>query len=242
MNKALIKFSLLTALCLIPIWATAQMFSVGNEAERRANPFAPFLRVGVLPIDFSFTGDPSALSNGSSLAFSGTTAHLAFEQGGFNLGVSMGGDFSGLDDRKYFDLSLEFTNPFYFIRRPNFGAGVPIQLGTKLTSVRSDAISDEFSQTNLSAGAGAIVRFITPEKFGITTKFIPSVGFSTASGGLIGGNVFSMKGKARIDFYNLIFSKNISIGYDYIFDSYNIDGQEYDYDLSGHAITLGISL
>jgi len=241
MNKVLIKFSLLAAICLLPVWANAQMFSVGNEAERRANPLAPFLRVGVLPIDFTFTGDPAALS-GSSLAFRGTTAHLAFEQGGFNLGVSIGNDFTGLDDRKYFDLSLEFINPFYLIRRPNFGAGIPIQLGTKLTSVRSDAISEEFSQTNLNAGAGAILRLIVPEKFGITTQFIPSVGFSTASGGLIGGNVFSMRGKARIDFYNLIFSKNISIGYDYIYDSYNIDGQEYDYDLSGHALTLGISL
>jgi hypothetical protein len=156
--------------------------------------------------------------------------------------VSIGNDFTGLDERKYFDLSLEFINPFYLIRRPNFGAGIPIQLGTKLTSVRSDAISEEFSQTNLNAEAGAILRLIVPEKFGITTQFIPSVGFSTASGGLIGGNVFSMRGKARIDFYNLIFSKNISIGYDYIYDSYNIDGQEYDYDLSGHALTLGISL
>jgi hypothetical protein len=218
------------------------MFSVGDEAERRANPFAPYLRVGIAPLEFTYTGDPSALPNNSSLAFSGTVGHVAFESGGFNLGVSLGNDFTGLDNRKYFDLNLSFTNPFYIIRRPNFGAGIPIQLNTKITNVRSDNISDEFSQTNLSAGAGAVAQYIAPDKFGITAQFIPSVGFSTASGGLIGGNVFSMKGKARINFYNLIFSKNISLGYDYIYDSYNIDGDEYDYDISGHALTLGISL
>jgi hypothetical protein len=71
--------------------------------------------------------------------------------------------------------------------------------------------------------------------------FASSVGFSTASGGFIGGNVFSLSGKARINFYNLIFGKNISLGYNYNYDSYNIDGEEFDYDLSGHTLTLGFS-
>lgn len=238
----IIKSSLLTFLCLLPLWSTAQMFSVGNENERRANPFAPYIRVGVVPIDFTFTGNPAALPTNSSLAFSGNVAHLAFENGGFNLGVSLGNDFTGLNDRKYFDLNLKFTNPFYIIRRPNFGAGIPLQLGTKITNVRSDNINDEFSQTNLSAGAGAIAQFIAKDKLGVTLQFIPSIGFSTASGGFIGGSVFSMKGKARINFYNLIFGRNISLGYNYIYDSYSIDGEEYDYDLTGHALTLGISL
>ena len=241
MNKVITKISLFLFLSVLPLWSSAQMFSVGNESERRANPFAPYIRAGVIPIDFSFTGNPAALTN-SSLAFSGSVAHLSFENGGFNLGVSLGNDFSGLDDRKYFDLSLNFTNPFYIIRRPNFGAGIPLQLGTKITNVRSDNVNDEFSQTNLSAGAGAIAQFIASDKLGVTLQFVPSIGFSTASGGFIGGNVFSLKGKARINFYNLIFGRNISLGYNYIYDSYNIDGEEYDYDLTGHVLTLGISL
>lgn len=242
MRKTLFKATFLFILFLIPGLTSAQMFSVNDEGPNRANPFAPYLRGGIQMVDFKFTGDPSILAGGESLAFSGNVAHAEFESGGFNLGVSLGNDFLGLKGQNYFDLNLNFSNPFYLIRKKNFGVGVPIQLGTTLTAVRSDNINDEFSQTNLYAGAGGIAQLILPEKLGITAQFIPSLGFSTASGGLIGGNVFSLKGKARINFYNLIFGRNLSLGYDYIYDSYDIDGEEYDYDLTAHLITLGISL
>jgi hypothetical protein len=242
MQKTLIKHFILSLLLFAPALSSAQMFSVGEESERAANPFPPYVRAGVIPIDFSYQGNPSVITNGTSLAFTGLASHLAYESRGLNIGISHGGDWTGLDNRNYFHLDLSFINPFYLIRRPNFGAGVPIQLGTKITNVRSDAIGDEFSQTNLYAGAGVIAQLIFPEKIGFTAQLIPSYGFSTASGGLIGGNVFSLKGKARINFYNLIFGRNVSLGYDYIYDTYNIDGEEYDYDYSGHALTLGISL
>ena len=242
MIQSLIKRIYLVILFLTPAISHAQMFSIGDDVERRTNPFAPYIRFGVQSIDFTFTGDPSALSSDQSLAFTGNAAHISFESGGFNIGASLGNDFTGLSNRNYFDLNLSFTNPFYFIRQPSFGLGVPIKLGSKITNVRSDDINNEFSQTNLHAGAGAIAQFYFPDKLGITAQFIPSFGFSTASGGLIGGNVFSMRGKARVNFYNLIFGRNVSLGYDYIFDSYDIDGGEYDYDFSGHLLTLGISL
>lgn len=242
MIQSLLKRLFLLLIFLSPVITHAQMFSIDDDAERRSDPFAPYLRFGIQPIDFTFTGDPGALQGDPSLAFTGSAAHLSFESGGLNLGVSLGNDVTGLSDRNYFDLSIKFVNPFYFVRKPNFGLGVPIQLGTKVTSVRSDEISDEFSQTNLHAGAGGIAQLFFPDKFGVTAQFIPSFGFSTASGGLIGGNVFSMRGKARVNFYNLIFGRNISLGYDYIFDSYDIDGDEYDYDFTGHLLTLGISL
>lgn len=242
MKKASYTTAFLTVLLFFPAFLNAQMFSVDDEGPNRTNPFAPYLRGGVQLVDFSYTGDPSILTGGGSLAFSGNVAHAEFESGGFSLGVSLGNDFLGLKDQNYFDLNLNFSNPFYLIRDQNFGAGVPIQLGTKLTAVRSDDINNEFSQTNLYAGAGAIAQLYFPEKFGITTQFIPSVGFSTASGGLIGGNVFSLKGKARVNIFNLIFGRNLSLGYDYIYDSYDIDGEEYDYDLTAHLLTIGISL
>lgn len=218
------------------------MFSVNEDANRQSSPFSPYLRAGVQIIDFQYNGDPAQLSGTNSLAFTGSAAQVAYESGGLNFTLAMGNNITQLENRRYFSLNLNFTNPFYFIAEENFSAGVPIKLETKLTSVRSDAISEEFAQTNLSAGAGLIVRTSIPEKFGFTTQFIPGIGFSTASGGFIGGNVFSLAGKVRFNFYELIFGKNLSLGYDYIFDSYNIDGEDYDYDFTGHSLTIGISL
>lgn len=241
MQKSYSKYILFIFLLFIPLHSFAQMFSVDDEYERQTNPFAPYLRVGVQPVSFDFTGDPSALQQ-SPLTFTGTIGQLGFETGGFNLGLSFGNDFTGLEDRKLFSIALKFSNPFYIVREPRFGLGIPLQLGTKLTSVRSDNINTEFAQTNLHAGAGFAGILFLPDKLSLTASLIPSFGFSTASGGLIGGNVFSWRGQARLNFFDVIFGRNISLGYDYIFDSYDIDGEEYDYDLSGHSLTLGISL
>lgn len=237
------KILLLPIICFgLTVPAFAQMFSVGDEGPNRSNPFAPYIRAGVKAIDFDFTGDPSAVNAENDLSLSGLAGHLSFETGGFNLNLSLANDLTGLDDQSYFNLGLEFTTPFYFIAREGFAAGVPLRLSTKLTSIRREGASTEFSQTNLSAGAGAILQFYKRDRFGITTEFIPNIGFSTASGGLVGGNVFSLAGKARVNFYNLVFGKNLSLGYNYNFDSYDIDGDDLDYDFNGHTITLGISL
>lgn len=215
------------------------MFSVDSEdTNRRFNPFTPYIRGGVEIVDFNYKGNPAEDLN---LSFHGLAARAAFESGAFNLGLSFGKDYTGIEDHSYFALNLKFENPFYIIRRPNFGLGIPVILSTELTSVGTDLSGNEFTQTNLSAGAGGTFALFIPGKLGLDLQFAPSVGFSTASGGFIGGNVFSLSGKARVNFYNLIFGKNISLGYNYDYNSYNIDGEEFDYDLSGHTLTLGIS-
>lgn len=215
------------------------MFSVdSDDTQSRLNPYAPYIRGGVEIVDFKYQGNPVEDLN---LSFSGLAARAAFESGAFNLGLSFGKSYTGIEDHSYFALNLNFENPFYLFRRSNIGIGIPVILSTELTSVSSDLSPNEFTQTNLSAGAGGLVRYILPGKAGISLQFSPSVGFSTASGGFIGGNVFSLHGKARVNFYDLLFGKNVSLGYNYDYDSYNIDGEEFDYDLSGHTLTLGIS-
>lgn len=242
MTKSILTKIFLLFFLLTPVASNAQMFSVGDEESRSTNPFSSYARGGIYLVDFSYEGDPAAVSENNRLTFNGTVAHLGYESNGLNFGLGFGNSFSGLENRSYFHLSLDFTNPFYLIRKESFAAGIPIKLRTKAISVRSDQVQDEFRQTDISTGAGLIVRINVPEKFGITTQFIPSIGFSTSSGGFLGGNIFSLAGKTHINFYNLIFGKNISLGYDYIYDSYNLDGEQFDYDVNGHLITLGVSL
>lgn len=241
MTKSILTIIFLVLFLFTPLSSSAQMFSVGEESTRSINPFSSYARAGIYLVDFSYKGDPAAVAANNRLEFSGSVAHIGYESNGLNAGIALGGSFTGLDDRRYFNLNLDFTNPFYLIRKEQFAAGIPIKLRTKVTSVRSDQVQDEFSQTDISAGAGLVMRVQKPNKFGISTHFIPSIGFSTSSGGFLGGNIYSLEGKARINFYDLIFGKNISLGYDYILDSYNIDGDQYDYNVNGHLITLGVS-
>lgn len=242
--KDTIKF-LIIIFTAFPLVAEAQMFSV-DERSRTTDPFAPYLRAGIKAVDMTFTGNLSTppFSNDGAFEFSGLVTTMMFESAGFTLKASLGNDFSGLEDHNYFDLGISFLNPFYIIRNRNFLLGIPIRLSSNLITIRNEDLdlSDEFSQTNLSAGAGAITQFHFPEVLGATLQLIPNYGFSSSSGGFIGGGVFSVAGKARINFYNLLFGKNISFGYDYNFATYDIDGEQYDYDFTGHTLTLGISL
>lgn len=236
MNKA-IQFFLLV-IFMIPQAAQAQMFSV-EEKSNPANPFAPYLRAGVKSVDFNYTGN--SLITERPFEFTGLAYTVAFESSGFTLRAALGDDFSGLDNIHYFDLGISFFTPFYIVRRPSFYFGVPIKLSSIVTTVRNDNFSDEFSQTNLSAGAGAIAQLHIPGVFGMNLHLIPNYGFSTAGGGFIGGSVFSLDGKARINFYNVLFGKNLSLGYNYEYMSYDIDDNIYDYDFNAHTITIGIS-
>ncbi|MDR9417637.1 hypothetical protein [Gracilimonas sp.] len=241
MSKSFPKIVLLLILLSIPTTGFSQMFSVGGNGPTNSSPIAPYIRLGVTFVDFQYQGNPNALIQRVPLSFSGEVAHFAYEANGLTIGASFGNKLTGLNDRSYTGLYLNFENPFYFIRKRNFAAGIPIKLATKLTNVSSQNVRDGFSQTNVGVGAGVIVRAQAPENFGFSAQLTPGIGFSTSSGGFFGGNVISMTGKTRLNIYNVIFGKNLSLGYDYNFDSYDIDGEEFDYDFSGHTFTLGIS-
>lgn len=66
-------------------------------------------------------------------------------------------------------------------------------------------------------------------------------GFSNSNGGFFGGNISYIDVGSQINLLNFISERTLSIGYNYIFKSYDIDLEIYDYDLTGHQITIGIS-
>lgn len=243
MNKFKLTFFVLLAISFLPLSSHAQMFSVGTDSRANfGNIYSPYVRAGVQFVDFNYEGsnvinDPLF----TPLTFSGKAVYLAYESYGFNLNLGLGNSLTGLSDANYFSLNLNFKNPFYIINNQNFKAGIPIKLDSKLISVRNDDINEEFSQTSLSAGAGLTAIVINRSKFNISGEFLTSYGFSSASGGFLGGSVFGLNGNVRINFYDLLFGKNLSLGYDYIYDSYDIDEERLDYDLSGHTLTLGVS-
>ena len=241
MNSKFFSLVLLLFLFALPFSSFSQMFSVGDDRTAASNPFAPYLRAGISTVDFEYMGESNELIQQATLSFSGIVANFAYESNGFNIGGGLGGNITGLNDRRYYNLYLNFVNPFYLVTGQNFGIGIPVKLGTEVTSVRSDMIRDGFSQTNVGGGAGLVFSARSPQSFSIKTQFIPEIGFSTARGGFFGGRVLSLNGTARINFYNLLFGKNLSLGYDYNFDTYDIDGEEFDYDFSAHTLTIGIS-
>lgn len=231
---------LLGIICSFP--AQAQMFSVGDNGPTRFNPYSPYIRAGFSSIDFTFEGNEENLLRNRRYDFAGEGLFLALESNGLNLDITMANKLTGQDDQSFFQMGLQFNNPFMLIRKKAFSFGIPLQIATQLTNVRQDNTNDEFAQTDLSAGLGALLQLRAGEVFGITTQAIPSYGFSSSSGGFFGGSVTGLNGKLRLNFYKLLFGRNISLGFDYKSNSYDIDGEELDYDLEKLSFTLGVSL
>lgn len=244
--------SLLFILLFSSVSVNAQMFSVGGSEESYYNPFAPYIRAGVSNIDFTYSGDQN-IPQENRFDMLANGLFIGFESMGINANLTLANKITGQDDNSFFQVDIMFSNPFPLIRKPTFTLALPLQLSTQYTSVQSDMNSEEFAQTALNAGLGGLIQFRNDDKFSLTTQFVPSYGFSSSSGGFFGGTVLSLDGKARLNFYNLVFGRNISIGFDYKFNSYDIEEdstnrigqatiQSYDYDLTKLTFTLGVSL
>src|SRR5690606_605580 len=119
----------------------AQMFSV-SEQSQQSDPFAPYLRLGIKSLDFTYNGNPQLLDNNTPLfEFSGMALTAEFETSGFSLAFSLGNDLSGLKSKNYFDLGISFMNPFYIVRQRTFLLGIPVQLSSVVTTIRNDNTS-----------------------------------------------------------------------------------------------------
>ncbi|MEP1152711.1 MAG: hypothetical protein ABJH08_13370 [Balneola sp.] len=235
------KFVLFTLL-LFPASLTAQMFSVGASSEVQQKATSNYFRLGFGPVDFSYSHEPGSVLPQNRLDFNSPAVIISFESPGLTASMSFVNKLTGADDERFLHLNLQYTNRFAFVRSSYFQLGIPLRLQTSLLSVQKEQLNNDFGQTVLGVGAGAFTSFSIPEKVVLSLEGIPSYGFSSSSGGLFGGSNKALTAKARLDFLNLLFGRTISLGYDYKISVYDLDNNEYDYDMNYHLLTIGLSL
>lgn len=236
-----VKFVLLT-LILLPAPLLAQMFSVGGDSSPRQRASANYFRLGYSPVEFSYAGTSGVVAPQNRLDFDSPAIHVGFETPGVSASLSFVNKITGAKDERYLNLTLDYINRFAFVRSRSFQLGVPVGLSTNLVSVRKEELNNDFSQTVFGFGLGLFSAFRVPEKLTFSIEGIPAYGFSNSNGGLFGGSNKSLTATARIDFLNIFPGRNISLGYDYKISSYDLDDDQYDYNLTNHLITLGVSL
>lgn len=233
---------LLLFFILLSAPASAQMFSVGGESETQRRASSNYLRIGYTSVNFDFTGNSSIVPAQNRFDFNSSGISIGLESPAFNASVSFINRVTGSDDEKYLKLSLDYINRFAFVRQGAFQFGAPLNLKTSLVNVEKEDQSTDFSQSVFGVGLGFFTAISIPEKVTFLFEGIPSYGFSNSRGGLFGGSNRGLVAKARINFLNLLGSRSLSIGYDYNISSYDLDNDEFDYDLTSHLITLGVSL
>lgn len=221
--------------------AYAQMFSVG-EATRQRTIATSFIRIGAGPSSFIYKGNNTNPSGSTLLEFDHNTLFVNLETPGVNLSLTLGNKISGFDEKNFFDLGFTLSNKFAIIRQKLITAGVPIQLYSSISNINADATEEGFNQVNFAFGGGGFINFKLGERISFTNELTPGYGFSNSSGGFFGGSLFYVTAKSRLNFNRLIAGRSISLGYDYNFRSFDIDGELYDFDLKSHLITIGFSL
>lgn len=232
-------------LSIITLWAgnlNAQMFSVESEERQRVSG-NNFVSLGFGTMDFSYYGTVTPLNQNRLLDLNENVVTIGYEDLNVEARVNFSNSITGSDNGSYVDFSLRF-NPggFPLIRKENISLLLPLQISTQLTSVNKDNRQDTFRQTSFGLGAGASLNVRFLDKVSIRNQFIPGYGFSSASGGFNGGSVFYMNGKSRLIIENLIFGKSIALGYNFGFQRFDLDDNNFDYELLSHTFSLGMAL
>lgn len=217
----------------------AQMFSVQDRQERITRPTS-ILRIGTAISDFEYTGglngtDQTLLERDNNLLA------ITFETLGLSANAKIGNSITGISDGSFFDLNIKFTNGFRLIRQQKFQIGIPVQLSTGLTTSNSDFTENRFNQTHFSGGTGALLNVNPSRKLEWQNSGVIGYGFSNSNGGFFGGTMNYINIASTINLLNFIGERTLSIGYEFIIRSYDIDSEIYDYDLNAHQITIGVS-
>lgn len=225
--------------------ARAQMFSVEEEETVQRSPRSPTtaVYVGWEPAEFTFEGNAESGMLAGVYAFDGPLLRFRLETLGVEAYMGVGGELTGIDDIGYFDAGIKAGQGLPLFRSPGFLIMVPLQIKSSINTVSNNqaGTDTQFRQGTLEFGGGAhfSARFGKGIRFAV--EAIPNYGFSFASGGIFGGQIFEMEGKSRFYVDRLFGDIGLTAGVDYSFKRFDIDDNEFDYNFESFSIVLGIN-
>jgi hypothetical protein len=218
-----------------------QMFSVEDRTPQERALFTySSLSIGWEIADFSYTGDP-AEAGLDRFDFNDGILTLIFENPGIDFYLGLGGGLTGMNDQTIVNIGAVLYNDFILHRSDNFWVQLPLQINTDLKRVQSNTASRQFQQSSFQVGAGLGIRNRFTQSIRSVIRAVPAYGFSNSQGAFFGGTVFSFDGKARLIIDEVFGNTGLIFGYDFRLKSYNIDNEIFNYDFSGHTISVGIT-
>lgn len=224
--------------------ARAQMFSVQEEGPQRSLMIPTTnAYLGLEPVQFEYKG-PQGVVNGGIFEFEGPLVRAKFETIGFEAFVGVGGRLTGLDDEAYFDAGVRAGRGWPIIRKRRFILQIPLQLKSSLTTVTSDQFlgaGTQFQQGTLTFGGGGEFEIRFSDRIRFSAAAIPNYGFSFATGGVFGGQIFELETKSRFYADRLFGDVGLSAGWDYGFKRFDVEENEFDYNLRAHSFLIGIT-
>ncbi len=227
--------------------AEAQMFSVGNEDETTYSPSTSALMIGVEPFDFTFQGDED-IFNGDAInySFSEPVYTLRFEIPGFHFYGGLGRDIISEDEvnLNYLNAGLQLMGGMNIFTRQTFSISLPMEINADYTQVVSDEQVDrdrEFRQSAIMIGLGGALEWRPTTRVRLSTRGIPSVGFSVSSHSGEGGVKYQFENRNRINLDHVFGRVGLMMGVDIKLTTLNSDEQQFRYDSNSYSLMLGVT-
>lgn len=236
-----LKLFLLSLMIISPQITHAQMFSVGDPEPRETRSIGYYTLAGISweIAEMEFTGENLAAQDRAN--FSSNILRLRLENPGLHISAGFGGRITGMNETSYVNLNAMLFNDTAIIRSPRFILSIPFQIITDLKRAQRNESSTEFQQSSLIFGTGISSRIRLADRVDFSARITPNYGFSFSQGALFGGNLFRTNGKTRLFFNEIIGNNSLTVGYDFDYRNYDIEGGENDYRYTSHAITVGIA-
>jgi hypothetical protein len=232
---------LLVSTLFFPAVSIAQMFSIGDpEPQGTGTPgIYTIAAISWEPSSFTYTGNENVLND--RVDFEDPVLRFRLETPGLELTLGLGGNLTGMNNNNYTNITGRIYNQFLLYRQEKINLFLPIQLTTDLTRVRSEDTGYEFQQSSFVFGSGLGSTVRLGERLDFIIRATPNYGFSFSQGNLFGGSLFRFDGRSYLIIRNVIGRRSIALGYQYDYRAYDVDGEQNDYDFTGHSFTLGIA-
>ncbi|MDZ7692086.1 MAG: hypothetical protein U5K69_13310 [Balneolaceae bacterium] len=223
------------------------MFSVQeDETEQRLlNTPNTAVYIGWEPAEFLYKGEAPRMQGGpGSYEFDGPLLRMKFETIGFEAHLGVGGKMTGIDEIGYFDAGVKAIRGISLVRSQTFQLQVPLQLRSSINTVsNNEQISGDaqFRQATMEFGGGGKVGVRLGQGIRFTASAIPSYGFSFATGGIFGGQIYELETQTRFYVDRLFGQVGLSAGWDYGFKRFDVDDDEFDYNFRSHSFLIGLT-
>lgn len=214
------------------------MFSVDSNEQRQRSLFeTTVLSIGLEAADFTYSG--STPNSVTRLDFNDPIFRVRFETPGLEFNIGIAGSITGMENRNYVNIGGQLSNNLILYSKESLFLVLPLQLSTDVKRVVDNQSDFEFQISSFSFGTGLGLYSRLSNTFSTSANLTPNYGFSYARGSFFGGQVFHVNGKWRLFINKILPANPIVLGYDFIYKKYLVEGDLYDYDFTGHTITLG---
>lgn len=238
----LLAAATLSILLLVPVLASAQMFSVENDG-RVFRPPGTLVSFGMELAKFDYTGGGLASQPGI-YEFTGSLLRLEADTRNINLYITGGGTITGMEDISYFQAGIKGRYSFIMMGREHFTLTAPARIQSDIITVTNNEIFNtnrQFQQGSLLFGLGLNLELRPRQDIRLQLRGVPHLGITFSSGGTFGGNIFSVDSGARLYYDRFMGDFGGMIGYSFKMRSYDIDLDNFDYTMNGHSIMIGVT-